>query len=80
MRTYLGAPRVGDNVSLQDLEREHILRIMTRVRDRMDAVTIPGIAEPTLWRRIAKRKGRPQSILQPASPIFPGCIDRDSFG
>lgn len=44
-------PRVGDNVTLQDLEREHILRIMTRVGDRKGAAAILGIAETTLWRR-----------------------------
>jgi NtrC-family two-component system response regulator AlgB len=44
-------PRVGDNVTLQALEREHILRIMSRTGDRKDAAAILGIAASTLWRR-----------------------------
>jgi NtrC-family two-component system response regulator AlgB len=44
-------PRVGANVTLRDLECEHIQRIVTRVRDQKNAATILGVAQTTLWRK-----------------------------
>jgi len=65
VQTYLGVSGPGDNVTLQDLERKHILRIMTRVRDRKDAATILGIAESTLWRRRKLYKRTSEAKCQP---------------
>jgi NtrC-family two-component system response regulator AlgB len=55
-------PRVGADVSLRDLEREHILRVTTRVRDQRSAAAILGIAPTTLWRRRKQydRTGKPE--------------------
>jgi len=58
-------PRVGDNVTLRALEREHILRIMSRIRDRKDAAAILGIAETTLWRRRRLYEQTPETDTQP---------------
>jgi NtrC-family two-component system response regulator AlgB len=43
-------PRVGDDVTLHDLEREHILRILARLPAVKAAATL-GVAETTVWRR-----------------------------
>jgi DNA-binding NtrC family response regulator len=44
-------PRVGADVTLRDLEREHIQRIVTRVQEQKNAAAILGIAPTTLWRK-----------------------------
>jgi len=44
-------PRVGADVTLRDLEREHIQRIVKRVRDQKSAAAVLGIAQTTLWRK-----------------------------
>lgn len=44
-------PRVGDDVTLRDLERAHILRILGRAPSSRSAAAVLGIDEATLWRR-----------------------------
>lgn len=44
-------PRVGDDVTLRELARDHILRVMTRARSLKDAASILGVDDATLWRR-----------------------------
>ena len=46
-----GGPCVGDQVSLRELEREHIRRIMARAGSLKAAAAILGMDETTLWRR-----------------------------
>jgi two-component system, NtrC family, response regulator AlgB len=47
-----GRYRLGDDVTLRDLDREHISRIMTRVRSVKSAAAILGVDKTTLWRRL----------------------------
>lgn len=49
-------PRVGADVTLRDLEREHISRIMTRVQSLKRTAAILGIDKTTLWRRLKQDK------------------------
>jgi NtrC-family two-component system response regulator AlgB len=43
---------VGGDVTLRQLEREHISRIMTRLRSLKGAAGVLGIDKTTLWRRL----------------------------
>jgi NtrC-family two-component system response regulator AlgB len=45
------ACRVGDNITLRDLEWQHILYVISRTRSLKDAAAILGVDESTLWRR-----------------------------
>ena len=47
-------PQVGGNFSLEDLEREHINRVVARSATLEDAAAILGIDASTLWRRRKK--------------------------
>ena len=44
-------PRVGDDVTLAELEREHILAVVERTATLEDAARILGIDASTLWRK-----------------------------
>jgi NtrC-family two-component system response regulator AlgB len=48
------APNVGGNFSLEDIEREHITRVVGRSPTLDDAATILGIDSSTLWRKRKK--------------------------
>jgi NtrC-family two-component system response regulator AlgB len=47
-------PHVGGNFSLEDLEREHITRVIARSATLDDAAAVLGIDASTLWRRRKK--------------------------
>jgi NtrC-family two-component system response regulator AlgB len=53
-------PEVGGNFSLEQIEREHILRVMSRAKTMEEAAAILGIDYSTLWRK-RKRFEDPQS-------------------
>jgi NtrC-family two-component system response regulator AlgB len=44
-------PQIGGDVTLDQLEREHILRVLARTRTQEEAATILGIDGSTLWRK-----------------------------
>jgi NtrC-family two-component system response regulator AlgB len=48
------AAQLGGNFSLEDIEREHILRVVARTATLEDAATILGIDASTLWRKRKK--------------------------
>ena len=48
------APQVGGNFSLEDIEREHITRVVGRAPTLDDAAAILGIDSSTLWRKRKK--------------------------
>jgi NtrC-family two-component system response regulator AlgB len=47
-------PQVGGDVTLEALEREHILRVLARTRTLEEAAMILGIDGSTLWRKRKK--------------------------
>jgi NtrC-family two-component system response regulator AlgB len=53
----LEAPQVGGNFSLEDIEREHITRVVGRAPTLEDAAAILGIDGSTLWRKRKKYEG-----------------------
>jgi len=57
--------RIGDDVTLRDLDREHISRLMTRVRSLQSAAAILGIDKSTLWRRLKQYRPEPGAAVQP---------------
>lgn len=48
------SPQMGGDFSLEDIEREHITRVVTRSATLDDAATILGIDASTLWRKRKK--------------------------
>jgi NtrC-family two-component system response regulator AlgB len=44
-------PAVGDLVSLEKIEEEHIRRVLTSAKSLQEAADILGIDQTTLWRR-----------------------------
>ena len=51
------APQLGGNFSLEDIEREHITRVVGRSPTLEDAAAILGIDASTLWRKRKKYDG-----------------------
>jgi NtrC-family two-component system response regulator AlgB len=49
-------PRVGGDCTLEELEREHVLRVLSRAATLEEAARILGIDDSTLWRK-RKRYG-----------------------
>jgi NtrC-family two-component system response regulator AlgB len=46
-----GGPRVGGEWTLEELEREHVMRVLARAATLEEAAGILGIDESTLWRK-----------------------------
>ena len=59
-----GRYRIGDDVTLRDLDREHISLIMTRVRSLKSAAAILGVDKTTLWRRLKQYQRERGAELQ----------------
>lgn len=48
---YETSPRIGDPVSLEKIEEEHIRRVLAAAKSLQEAADILGIDQATLWRR-----------------------------
>jgi NtrC-family two-component system response regulator AlgB len=60
-----GAPLLGGDFTLAEIEREHIQRVVTRARSLEAAAEILGIDDSTLWR---KRKRFAENGLRSVPP------------
>ncbi len=47
----IAGPSLGGNFSVEDIEREHIQRVLSRVKTQEEAAAILGIDSSTLWRK-----------------------------
>jgi NtrC-family two-component system response regulator AlgB len=47
-------PQVGDAVSLEKVEEQHIRRVLAVTKSLQEAATVLGIDQATLWRRRKK--------------------------
>jgi NtrC-family two-component system response regulator AlgB len=48
--------RVGEDVTLRELESEHVSRVLDRVGSLTKAASILGVDTSTLWRRRKRRE------------------------
>jgi NtrC-family two-component system response regulator AlgB len=46
--------RIGDRISLEKIEEEHIRRVLATTKSLQEAADILGIDQATLWRRRKK--------------------------
>jgi NtrC-family two-component system response regulator AlgB len=51
-----GLPRIGGDLTLEELERQHILAVLSRTTSLEEAARILGIDSSTLWRKRKKLK------------------------
>jgi NtrC-family two-component system response regulator AlgB len=54
LRPVESAPGIGDKVSLEKIEEQHIRRVLASARSLQEAADILGIDQATLWRRRKK--------------------------
>jgi two-component system, NtrC family, response regulator AlgB len=54
IRATVGDPKLGDNISLEQLEEQHIRRVLAKTSSIEEAAQILGIDPATLWRRRKK--------------------------
>ncbi len=47
-------PRLGGDCTIEQIEREHILRVLARTKTQDEATSILGIDGSTLWRKRRK--------------------------
>jgi NtrC-family two-component system response regulator AlgB len=50
---------LGGDYALEDVEREHIMRVISRYETLEDAAHVLGIDSSTLWRKRKKYEGGP---------------------
>jgi two-component system, NtrC family, response regulator AlgB len=55
-------PRLGGDFTLDAIEREHILRVVTRAPTLEEGARILGIESSTLWRKRKRYEEGPASI------------------
>jgi NtrC-family two-component system response regulator AlgB len=54
---HAAQPQLGGNYTLEEIEREHIQRVLARAATAEEAATILGIDASTLWRRRKRYEG-----------------------
>ena len=47
-------PKIGDSLTLEEIEEQHIRRILATTKSLQEAADILGIDQATLWRRRKK--------------------------
>jgi NtrC-family two-component system response regulator AlgB len=52
-----GVPTLGGDFTVEEIEREHILRVLARAPTQDEAARILGVDASTLWRK-RKKYGR----------------------
>jgi NtrC-family two-component system response regulator AlgB len=56
-QTAASVPQLGGDFTVDQIEREHILRVLARSRTREDAARLLGVDASTLWRKRKKYEG-----------------------
>jgi NtrC-family two-component system response regulator AlgB len=53
-QTGAAVPQIGGDFSIDEIEREHILRVLARTRTQEEAAVVLGVDASTLWRKRKK--------------------------
>ena len=56
-QTAAAVPQLGGDFSVEQIEREHILRVLARSRTQEEAAHVLGVDASTLWRKRKKYEG-----------------------
>jgi NtrC-family two-component system response regulator AlgB len=56
-QTAAASPRLGGDFTAEDVEREHILRVLARFKTQEEAARVLGLDASTLWRKRKKYEG-----------------------
>ena len=63
---------VGDLISLDELEREHIRQVIAKTKNLGEAARVLGIDAATLYRKRKRwRMGKDGADLDPNEPVLP---------